>query len=314
MHSILMKTTMLVENSTMSIPHMSRIISYILTLLVILGELTSFSIGVLVSPSNIITKNTPRIVGGDDAPINAYGWLAHVGNDKDSEWYEECSGALIAPQYVLISYECHLRISFYGSKEINIGKYCEDADNCCQPFEVLEIESIIPSPWKMYDDTNAHLSLVKLLSPSSITPVRLDVENLFPPNGNTLWMAGFGTYALPPDSTFGMQPSTLQHAEFNVMDSIDECLLAIQEDRDDDSYEMLLDTQSRIFCTNSSSSFPCYGDAGNPIYDEKGGVLVGIALGPVSNCARTKVPLVHIRVASFVSRSALSLYRKLYCR
>ena len=263
-----------------------------------------FAIGIDVYPKKVLTPNTNRIeiVDGDVAPINRYSWLTHVGDNKDSKWYKECSGALIAPRYVLISYECHLKIDFYGSSHVTVGKFCEDADNCGQSFEVLEIEDIISHPSTMHNNIDAHLSLIKLFSPSSINPVQLDVKNMFFNEADSLWMAGFGVNALQPGSFFGTQPSILQHAELNIMDSTEECLYAIEAGRDDD-YDVMNDRQTEFFCTNSSISFPCYGDAGNPIYDAKNDVLQGIAVGPVNNCGRTKLPMIHMRVASFVSLS-----------
>ena len=49
-----------------------------------------------------------RIVGGEEAPIGAYPWLALLGYSRDNgatiEW--RCGGSLIGEQYILTAAHC----------------------------------------------------------------------------------------------------------------------------------------------------------------------------------------------------------------
>ena len=119
---------------------------------------------------------------------------------------------------------------------------------------------------------------------------------------DSLWMTGFGISSQPPNVDFGLQPFTLQHAEFDIIDDIETCFTAMRNEFDDDDDYLSFDEFSdSAICTNSSSAYPCYGDGGNPVYDEENGVLAGIFLGPTMNCGVTKLPSINMKVASFVS-------------
>ena len=56
----------------------------------------------------------PRIVGGEEAPIGKYPWLALLGytNGRSNKIQYACGGALIGDQYVLTAAHCVTGISY----------------------------------------------------------------------------------------------------------------------------------------------------------------------------------------------------------
>ena len=117
---------------------------------------------------------TPKIIGGSNAPRNAYPWYAKGLDTYDGSWWG-CGGTLVAPEFVLTAAHCDFG-AFYSGFEI--GALCEDVNNCGQRSEVIRAIAVFDHPyWSSYD-IDYDYSLVQLESQSTIDPVPMDQGNV----------------------------------------------------------------------------------------------------------------------------------------
>ena len=126
-----------------------------------------------------------RIVGGNRALAGAYPWIALVTNtyvNWGDEVYASCGGTLIDPYWVLTAAHCETPVGtqvLIGAS--NRKKYWEEypgehAGPDSHPFtwtpELKTVTHAIPHPW--YSNGPHDVMLLKLDSPSSLTPIQWD--------------------------------------------------------------------------------------------------------------------------------------------
>jgi len=137
--------------------------------------------------ANTSTKNERAlIVGGEEASSNQYNWFVKIGNR---------AGVLIAPEFFITkaNYADYLESEFEEGK-CRIGALCNEEGNCGQDFEDREMEEFFVHP--EYANGGPNLMLVKLSTPSTITPLSVDAGSIvssFTTGRDHLFVAGFGT-------------------------------------------------------------------------------------------------------------------------
>lgn len=113
-----------------------------------------------------------RIVGGVDAPLDAYPWFARlVFRDGTGRG---CGGMLVAPEYVLTAAHC-ISNKYTASAAVQIGSVCtSSSNNCGQPIQQINVQRIIRHPkYNVGMSFNNDYALLKLVSRSNATPVAM---------------------------------------------------------------------------------------------------------------------------------------------
>jgi secreted trypsin-like serine protease len=145
---------------------------------------------------NPACMNNKRIVGGENAPADKYPWFSrHIF--RDSRW-AGCGGMLVAPEYVLTAAHCVSPNTSWSANvaAVQIGAVCSpyaSNNNCNQPVQQINVESIKPHPDYNSGTLNNDYALVKLASRATATPVKMDdgqyVDN-YPSGKRNLYAIG----------------------------------------------------------------------------------------------------------------------------
>ena len=116
-----------------------------------------------------------KIVGGELAPVDKYPWFARLVYRNGSSW-AGCGGMLVAPEYVLTAAHCVSPNTPWSTNQaaVQIGAACPNSsNNCGQPVQQINVESITPHPNYSSSTTNNDYALVKLVSRANATPVAM---------------------------------------------------------------------------------------------------------------------------------------------
>jgi len=197
-----------------------------------------------------------RIIGGEQADTEDYPFMAQLGG---------CGGSLVKPDMILTAAHCQGAIM-----RATVGGVTS------------RVRQFIPHPsYNQYTQAR-DIMLVKLISPSSETPVELVSNNNIPQPGDTLTVIGYGTTS-PNGNTLS---STLQEVDVPLRtDSY--CQSRYNGNFDADV----------MLCAgfNEGGKDSCQGDSGGPILDEN-----GVQVGVVSwgyGCGEANYPGVYTRIS-----------------
>jgi len=139
----------------------------------------------LPMPISSASKLNPKIINGEDAPLDMYPWYAGLGDGF-------CGGTLVTPEFILTA--AHCLENFF--EKVVVGKFCTDRfDNCGQNKDFVNVIDTIPHPKYQFDgeDMSFDIGLVKI-ERTSIVPIRMDLDGVSSQyvNGTQMWVAGFG--------------------------------------------------------------------------------------------------------------------------
>jgi len=232
-----------------------------------------------------VKKASARIVGGENAPYDAYPWFARL-TDRNGNW-AGCGGMLVAPQYVLTAAHCVAPNTSWSANvaAVQIGAVCPTSStNCGQPVQQINVERIIAHPDYNTQTLNNDYALVKLVSRANATPVEMDqgqyVDN-YQNNKRNLYSIGFGAL-----SSGGSTPSQLKHVELAHIPRT-ECNGA-------NAYNG--EITENMMCAADPGQDSCQGDSGGPLYDADNKVLVGVVSWGYG-CAMPQYPGVYAQVS-----------------
>ncbi|XP_037088976.1 phenoloxidase-activating factor 3-like [Pollicipes pollicipes] len=253
-----------------------------------------------------------RIVGGEQADIGEYPWLAVLGYEVvgtgDTEF--NCGGTLINDWYVVTAAHCVTNLpSDYRLSTVRLGEHnlitspdCQERDglkSCSEREQDFTPVEVLPHP--DYSKPNRYwndIALLRLDRPVSknagVSPICLPFGEARTRDytGSNMWVAGFGL-----TEAFGDSSNVLMELRVPVV-SNQRCAAVFRRQ------------QARIgpkqICAGAERGRDsCAGDSGGPLMgiDRFGPPyrLIGVVSFGVSRCGTADVPGVYTRVSEYLN-------------
>jgi len=240
---------------------------------------------------NLATPIKPRIVGGVDAPPNAYPWMAAllISEIPEAQFAQFCGGSLVAPDIIVTAAHC---VDFLpGADFIDVVVGSNDL-RTVTPEQRIKIIGFVTHPgWDSINLLN-DIAVIKLSKAvnnptlSMINPVQMD--SLVP--GDLLTAIGFGVL---DDITFAT-PDVLQEVQLSLWDHA-AC---------NDAFAFLGGINETHLCAGSPDNGvqdSCYGDSGGPLMANIAGEwkLTGIVSWGIG-CGLPDFPGVYTKASLYV--------------
>ena len=148
-------------------------------------KITSFLVLLLVGEvcaherSDLRRTESNRIVNGQEAEVGVYPWFV-----EGRGW----GGVLVSPEFVLTAAHCEYSTfqNLNEGKGMQIGAFCKEDDNCGQPYEFRIPTESFEHPNYDSGPGGYDFLLIKLVKPSTITPVPMDLGELSLNEGNEM--------------------------------------------------------------------------------------------------------------------------------
>ena len=166
------------------------------------------------------TRSSTRIIGGSDAPAGRYPYYTYVELTTGDDEVFICSATLIWEDMLLSAAHCVLDILGTGATfkkvEAFVGLESQDLRD---DAHFSAVERSLPHPNYTVGTEENDILLFKLVTPSTITPVRLNFDPAVPADGTTVDAFGFGVTSTDTDPVL---PTILQTVSVSVV-PIAEC-------------------------------------------------------------------------------------------
>ena len=220
-----------------------------------------------------------RIVGGKEVVVGRYPYMVAL---VDCNGRQFCGGSLIDSEWILTAAHCKGLAT-----HVHIGRHDLGSR---EAFEEIEVDYERKHP--LYIDSlslNRDFLLIRLKSPSSYTPVKLDTGSLKLFRGTPVTAIGWGN--LVPDSlvTELQRTSVLHEVEVEIIPN-NVCRLSYGP----------LDITPNMICARGLFKDTCQGDSGGPLIIKGETAEDDIQVGITSfgrGCANPLFPGVYARVS-----------------
>lgn len=243
-------------------------------------------------------KITPRIIGGSDAPVGRYPFMASMfvrTADGDFHW---CGGTLIAPRLVLVAAHCSSP-EMIATVKVNIGKTTLSDGN--QGY-VRGIRAVHYHPeWPQQNPTDDlyDIAVLELDAPvTEVAPISLAAAGDRKYEQPGYWVRAIGWGLKQQDPV--IEADHLQQVEVPIV-STEVCRMtdpSVKEGPD--------------LCAGTSGLGTCSGDSGGPLFIQEPATQRFVQIGTTSRLASTGSPdcksypviftrLSHPAVASFIA-------------
>lgn len=253
-----------------------------------------------------------RIVGGVEAELGEYPWLALLGYEvvgtRNTEF--NCGGALINDRYVLTAAHCVVSLpSDFKLSTVRLGEHnlrterdCtvgDVEDRCAEPVQNFGIAQVIPhqdynKPNRFWNDI-ALLRLDRAVTHNSyVGPICMPFGEWRTRDytGSRFWVAGFGL-----TEAFGDSSEVLMKLRVPVV-SNNECAQVFRRQRASIG-------PAQMCAGGVSGRDSCSGDSGGPLMGtSKFGPpfrIIGVVSFGVTRCGTANVPGVYTRVSEYLN-------------
>ncbi|KAG7204081.1 hypothetical protein KM043_001932 [Ampulex compressa] len=258
------------------------------------------------------SSSMDRIIGGKNASLGAYRWIARIGYTgvpglKEDELTYRCGGTLISRLYVVTAAHCvsNLPGSFKVSG-IRLGEHntatdpdCEDG-YCGEPVQDFQPATII-----VHADYNQRLykndiAIIRLDKPAVynglVRPICMVKGELLTKNfvGEMAEVAGWGIYDINDP-----KPSTILQTLKVPIVATEQCAKA---------FKSYTDVGERQLCVGGVvGEDSCGGDSGGPLMkvecpdDSWRYYFIGVVSFGTKHCGESATPAVYSKVSSYIS-------------
>lgn len=243
-------------------------------------------------------ENPPqsRIYGGSDAQNGEFPWVGVLRIDEYNSASRQylgtsiCGSSLIAPSWIITAAHCVVDDpGTYTETFVKIG----EVDQTISTGDVRRITQKIVHPNYNPNNFNNDIALLKLESPSSITPLYLpdtDVASGILP-GSLLTTVGWGT------TEFQSSTRILQKVSVNT----------VNQATCDSQYRQSpsgIRVNENMLCASAIGRDACQGDSGGPLMISSGGFYPRYFLAGITSfgegCADSNFPGVYTRISKYI--------------
>ncbi|XP_071648979.1 CLIP domain-containing serine protease B4-like [Temnothorax longispinosus] len=265
----------------------------------------------LLEHNNCGNSNSDRIIGGKNASLGAYPWIARIGysmpNAPGTLSYR-CGGTIINRQYIVTAAHCVVNLP----ENFKVGGICLGEHNtltdpdCEQGYCAEPVQDFLPESVIVHKDYNNpmyknDIAIVRLNKPvvynEHVRPICMMSGKLLKKNfiGETAEVAGWGIYDINDP-----KPSTiLQTVKLPVVE-MDRCVMAFR------SYADVSENQQ--MCVGGvPGQDSCGGDSGGPLMKVESldgspkYYFIGIVSFGTKSCGASKTPAVYSKIAAYTT-------------
>lgn len=255
--------------------------------------------------------NSDRIIGGKNASLGSYPWLARVGYIKKDEMDKDatfrCGGSVITEQFIITAAHCvvNLANNIIVSR-IRLGEHnTETNPDCVKSFCNLPYSDFEPAQiisHESYDTPKLQndLALIKLnrniVFNDFVKPICLMSGKLLQKNflGQTAEVAGWGIY----DINEPQMSAVLQTVKLPI----------VEDERCANGYKKAAPIGQTQMCVGGKvGQDSCGGDSGGPLMkvDIDGPLgpryyIIGVVSFGAKFCGETNLPGVYTRISSYI--------------
>ncbi|XP_011629948.1 CLIP domain-containing serine protease 2-like [Pogonomyrmex barbatus] len=255
-------------------------------------------------------SNSDRIIGGKNASLGAYPWIARIGYNRlgDDELSYRCGGSLINKRYIVTAAHCVTDLpENFKVGGIRLGEHNTLTDpDCEQGYCAESVQDFLPESIIVHKDYNNpryknDIAMIRLNKPvlynEHVRPICMMSGELLKKNfvGEIAEVAGWGIYDINDP-----KPSTiLQTVKLPIVE-MDKCVIAFK------SYADVSGNQQ--MCVGGiPGQDSCGGDSGGPLMkvESLNGPpryhLIGIVSFGAKSCGASTTPAIYSNVAMYIT-------------